>query len=578
MPTGSLPKSGKKLFEEIYNTALKGACKGDKSCAAASAWTGVKNAGWSKDKDGKWHKKSDVKEFSLAIIKASQDPITGEKRWRAVASDTETDSCNDNMTIELFSDFTQKIEDEELPPEEFRSEFWKGGMPYLSISHYPGLNGNGVPGIVETVYVDGNRFKAKGKFVDNELGNICFETIKADLADKNKKDKVRISIAFLDYAHKHKSNGYIFERDDLDSICPECVKEYITGKKSGKYFLKGHLIHLALTRVPVNKRTSMEVERAMTTRKEDAASIVGEELAEKIDKEAVLMGKSEAMVIKADDEDQELEAKLIKDAKKEKSVLKDPKMSEDDEIIETGIVTDDGELIPDKVNTERMYNEELVEVRPYGGATSMKEAEKFSDAQEEKWRLEDLWHIFKMVIENINLDDAVEDKDKAISMVLDELKTLLASKAMVSLSYAEKAEPEHPLDNAYSMFKSEYDKIIVSEGSSDEKLMQLQEGFNVLGKTVKDTIMAKNENLPEVEQKPENSALVQLSSKVDSLTESVRLLTQIVTQNAAEKSRVVPMQRSIQPTLEMQKDIRQQELPSKKSETPSLRRLIEMTT
>ena len=34
MPTGSLPESGKKLWEKVYNEALKGSCKGDKECAA----------------------------------------------------------------------------------------------------------------------------------------------------------------------------------------------------------------------------------------------------------------------------------------------------------------------------------------------------------------------------------------------------------------------------------------------------------------------------------------------------------------------------------------------------------------
>jgi hypothetical protein len=46
----------------------------------------------------------------------------------------------------------------------------------------------------------------------------------------------------------------------------------------------------------------MEVTRSMTTRKEDAASIIGEELAAEIDEEAKLVGKSEAMVIKTDEE------------------------------------------------------------------------------------------------------------------------------------------------------------------------------------------------------------------------------------------------------------------------------------
>lgn len=43
MPLGNLPESGKKLWERVYDTALKGSCDGDKSCAAGVAWKAVKN-------------------------------------------------------------------------------------------------------------------------------------------------------------------------------------------------------------------------------------------------------------------------------------------------------------------------------------------------------------------------------------------------------------------------------------------------------------------------------------------------------------------------------------------------------
>jgi hypothetical protein len=109
--------------------------------------------------------------------------------------------------------------------------------------------------------------------------------------------------------HRHKSSGFVFDRTESDEIiCPECLEELITGKAEGKEFIKGHLVHLALTRVPVNTRTSMEVERSMTTRKEDAASIVTDEIAEELEEEAKAIGKSLAtdgdpmVVIKAEDE------------------------------------------------------------------------------------------------------------------------------------------------------------------------------------------------------------------------------------------------------------------------------------
>lgn len=331
MPTGSLPSSAKALWEKVYNDAK---AKGDsEEKAAKKAWGAVRNAGWSKDEEGKWHKKAQLAEFSLSIKRASYDEDTGEMRWRADASDTDNDSYNDNMTLELFSDFVSRIEKNEAAPEEFQTEFWRGGMPYLSISHYPDLDGVGVPGPVESVYIDGTFLKSKGKYNDTPLGRACFRSIRDDLYNKESEieDKVRISIAFLDYMHKHKSNGYTFEREELSDFCPECLRELIEGEYAGKEFIKGQLIHLAHTRVPVNKRTLMEVDKSMTTRKEDAASIVGEELAEELDEKATVVGKSEALVIKADEEETAPEPEVVvEEGKHDKEMEKDDEDEEEE--------------------------------------------------------------------------------------------------------------------------------------------------------------------------------------------------------------------------------------------------------
>jgi hypothetical protein len=63
----------------------------------------------------------------MFIEKAPFDKTTGEMSFVAAASDTEDDLYQDNMTMELFSDFLQRINAKESPPEELRSEFWKGG-------------------------------------------------------------------------------------------------------------------------------------------------------------------------------------------------------------------------------------------------------------------------------------------------------------------------------------------------------------------------------------------------------------------------------------------------------------------
>lgn len=308
MPTGTLPAEGKKIWERVHDQAL---ADGDsEETAAQKAWGAVKNAGWHKNGEGQWVKRAELEEFSLTIRRATLDSKTGEMRWRADASDIDSDSYDDNMSFELFSDFLDRINRDEAPPEQIKehyvTDFWPGGMPYLSLSHYPDLNGDAVPGVVDAVFMDGKFFKAKGRLLDNDLGRATWQALKSDLEKRSDTNHtpVRISIAFLDYKHMHKDTGTVFERDFSDPlkvVCSECVENRRNGKMGGKVFLKGQLIHLAMTRVPVNKRTLMEVERSMTTRKEDAASIVGEALADQIDEKALAIGKSEAEVIRAEE-------------------------------------------------------------------------------------------------------------------------------------------------------------------------------------------------------------------------------------------------------------------------------------
>lgn len=238
-------------------------------------------------------------EFQLRIDKASYDKASGEYRWSAVASDTELDVYDESMSHELFRDFIARIEKGEQPPMEFRSDAWQGGMPYVSVSHYLDLNGIGIAGDVSSIYIDGKYLKAKGTFRDTDLGRACFRAICKDL-DKNSVDprnKVRVSIAFLDYAHSH--GDVRFERKNLvDDRCPMCERGI-----GNKTYLKGVLIHLALTRIPANRRTDItpEVNKSMATKHEDAASIVGTELADELES-AQMVGKSEALVERGEDQ------------------------------------------------------------------------------------------------------------------------------------------------------------------------------------------------------------------------------------------------------------------------------------
>jgi hypothetical protein len=326
----------------------------------------------------------------------------------------------------------------------FCSEFWSGGIPYLSVSHYDDLNGNGVPGIPDVVYVDGKILKAKGKYFDTPLGRACFKSVCESLHAAPEKP-VRISIAFYDYMHRHKSTGIIFERKSLDDSCKECLREavdkFLDGKESdGKEYLRGHLIHLAHTRVPVNKRTNMEVDRSMTTKLEDAESIVGEELAKELDeKEKSLVGKSEAtpsdaLVIKA-------ESEKCPDCGKE-----------------------------------------------------LKEGEKHSCEGKKK----------KAEYDFAQLESKV---DKMLSI----------------LTAPEEPKPVHVLDESLSQFKNDFDSVMLSDTTVDEKLRSLQDPINVVGNTVISVVRA--ESKPVTPEKVESDKLNQMAEAIATLAQRMELIS-----------------------------------------------------
>ncbi len=253
-------------------------------------------------------KDSAFAEFSMSIVKASYDKTSNDpRRWRAVSSDTAEDLYGERMSPELFKDFTERINNGTPVPEPFNSviceDAWCGGMPYLSIAHYKaGTNGKNVPGTVEKVYIDGNRLKSTGILHDSDMGRAVFDSLCDDLYRKKSGDTehlpVRISIGFLDLEHKHLATQggqeFTFTRTALGQICPLCEQNI-----GGKIYMKGQLVHLALTRVPVNPRTEMvAVEKSdmAITKKDDARSII-KGLADELDEKSLAEG---TLVVKAD--------------------------------------------------------------------------------------------------------------------------------------------------------------------------------------------------------------------------------------------------------------------------------------
>jgi hypothetical protein len=239
---------------------------------------------------------SPISELSMYVSKVSVDKSSGgTMRWRATASDVAPDLYQERMSNELYDDFIQRINSNVPVPHPFDKaigEDWKGGMPYVSISHYKsGTGAKNVPGMPEKIYRDGDKLKAVGTLHDNPIGRAVFKSLCEDLYSEKAKTegKIRISIGFLDLEHKHLGKGntpdYTFTRKGLEDKCPMCQAG--TGEK---VYIKGQLVHLALTRVPVNPRTDMEVAKAMTieTKKQDAESIIGKELSDTLEEKSLL--------------------------------------------------------------------------------------------------------------------------------------------------------------------------------------------------------------------------------------------------------------------------------------------------
>lgn len=254
---------------------------------------------------------SAIAEMSLTVVKASYEKSESDpnkkRRILMVSSDTDPDLYDESMSKSLFQDFVDHINNKHDIPEPFKSaiceDYWCGGMPYISIAHFgAGKEGKNIPGTIESVYIDGERLKSKAYLHDTPLGRKLFDALCDDL-EKHKSGvadhkPVRVSIGFLDLEHEHVIDGktVTFTRTDLGQKCTLCADGV-----GGKIYKKGYLVHEAATRVPVNQRTEMALEEKsmsdILTKKDDAASIVGEDLAEELEQKSladdVLVVKSE---------------------------------------------------------------------------------------------------------------------------------------------------------------------------------------------------------------------------------------------------------------------------------------------
>lgn len=205
----------------------------------------------------------------------------GTMHWAATVTDTGIDNHGERVDKAFFGNAIKHAEG-------------FGLLPYMCVSHFD-FAGKDVPddkwvvGPTLAIFEDGERFKAKGTLENTGLARAAFDAIQNDIKERVPHDeRVRISMGFYDRTKEEEKS------------------EATEDGSSRRVYRDGIIKHLALTRVPVLPRTEVEAwrEMSMTTKREDAASIVGEELAEELEEYAKTVGKSEVedLVVKSDEE------------------------------------------------------------------------------------------------------------------------------------------------------------------------------------------------------------------------------------------------------------------------------------
>jgi len=266
-----LPDKARDIYEAAWESAIEQGR--DEETAAKIAIGAVKRAGYSKDDDtGLWHKMYYV---PMHITKAAMGN-DGVMRWAATTSKFTVDDQADEVTPIFYKHAIAQVESGKRP------------NPVLCVSHIDKGKpaDDWVPGDATELYIDGDLPKAKGTFRDTPLGKAAFEAVRGDYG-KPDDEKIRISLGFFDEGSELRKT----EKAD-GSVA------------TGRRYLKGWIKHLALTRVPVVKETEisvMEAKAMVKTKQEDAASIVGAEIAEELvrsDKAEL----TEGLVLKGQDE------------------------------------------------------------------------------------------------------------------------------------------------------------------------------------------------------------------------------------------------------------------------------------
>jgi hypothetical protein len=360
----------------------------------------------------------DVPAVEMFITRVSEDKQTGVRRWYAVSSGTKWDLYKERMSVALYKDFIRRIEEKEPAPVPFASEAWNGGLPYLGVAHYLDMNGEAIVGPTDQVWIDGKLLKARGRFNQSPLGEASYNAIEKDrLTNRAQAERTRISIAFIDWAHDH-GKGRGFTRKSLTDMCPLC--EAGVGNKT---YTKGQLVHLALTRRPAYPESSIEAleVKSMSKRRDDAASIIGDELADDLER------RSKELIGRSNDEESGVAPGAV--------VVRDEPGAEED------VAVGDATL---------------------GGALTLDDAEAFLTRSEADPPILDSWGIFATVLCNHVEDD---EKRAAIREVVRDFQSTLDVQALEALMDVRRALGGEPVTET----KEDVERAVPPQFRKDKK-------------------------------------------------------------------------------------------------------------
>lgn len=307
---------------------------------------------------------------------------------------------------------------------------------------------------------------------------------------------------------------------------------------------------------------------AKRTRKQDAESIIGKNQAEEIDALAkVSTQKSDVLIEMSETEEEtnELVAEI-----EETEPAPEP-------VVEESVVKKFEDDTMDKVVNETPdYAANL----PYGGATSMKDAENYVAAKNEAIYLMDMWSIFSNVVWNIMERADVADKRSAVNAAVDEFKNVLTAKAMVAFSVVEKAIESHELQPALDALIDTIDNSLKLESDVSGKLTAINPALRELGGRISEYVTNKSqvEETP-VPQKPDEEKLItEIKSLVQPLSEALGILREEVSMLKSQvKAGDVPVKNRIPAPRTMTASIyktQEQEQPKPGSLTSIIRKSV----